>query len=77
MSTIRPYASDITDARWALIEPVLAAWRAGRDARDPVGKRPRTDLRRVWSAILYVNRTGCQWEYLPHDFPNWHTGASC
>lgn len=72
----RPYASDITDARWALIDPVLAAWWAGRDARDPVGKRPRTELRRVWNAILYVNRTGCQWEYLPHDFPNWHTVAS-
>lgn len=32
--------------------------------------RPReVDLRRVWDAISYSNKTGCQWEYLPHDFP--------
>ncbi len=42
-------------------------WRAGR-----VGlgiSRPRHDLREIVNAILYVNRTGVQWEYLPHDFP--------
>jgi len=63
----KPYRSDLSDARWALIEPMLVEWRAGR-----VGlgiSRPRHDLREIVNAILYVNRTGVQWEYLPHDFP--------
>ena len=56
------YPSDVTDAQWALIEPHLPA--------APVGGRPRkTDLRDVVDAILYVLRTGCQWRYLPKDFP--------
>jgi transposase len=76
MTTRRPYRSDASDAQWALVEPILSAWRAERDARDPVRDRPRTDLREAWNAILYVNRTGCGWEYLPHDLPNWSTVVS-
>jgi putative transposase len=56
------YPSDITDAQWALIEPPI----------PPVhpGGRPRqTDVRDVLDAILYILRTGCQWRYLPSDFP--------
>lgn len=55
------YPSDLTDEQWALIEPHI-----------PVrpGGRPRTvDLRQVINAILYLLRTGCQWEYIPKDFP--------
>ncbi|GGO45336.1 hypothetical protein GCM10012286_33620 [Streptomyces lasiicapitis] len=33
------------------------------------GRPPRHDLREIMNAILYVDRTGCQWAYLPHDFP--------
>jgi putative transposase len=34
--------------------------------------RPRTiDLREVLNAIFYINRSGCSWRMLPHDFPNW------
>ena len=33
------------------------------------GRPLEVDLRRVWDAILYINKTGCQWAYLPHDFP--------
>lgn len=59
------YASDVSDAEWALIEPHLPqAQRLGR---------PRTtDLREVVNALLYMNRTGCQWlqwRMLPKDFP--------
>ena len=39
---------------------------------DRSGGRPRqVTIRRVIDAILYINRTGCQWRMLPHDFPNW------
>jgi transposase len=55
------YPSDVTDAQWALIEPHIPA---------STGGRPRkTDMRDVVDAILYVLRTGCQWRYLPVDFP--------
>ena len=56
------YASDLTDAEWALIEPFLPpAKRLGR---------PRTtDLRDVVNALLYMMRTGCQWRMLPREFP--------
>jgi len=55
------YPSDVTDAQWALIEPHIPA---------STGGRPRkTDMRDVVDAILYILRTGCQWRYLPIDFP--------
>jgi transposase len=63
------YPSDVSDARWALIEPILAAWRKARIDRRPTGKPAPTDLRDIFNAILYVNRTGIAWKYLPHDFP--------
>jgi transposase len=63
------YPSDISDARWALIEPVLVEWRKARLERRPTGKSAPTGLRDIFNAILYVNRTGIAWKYLPHDFP--------
>ena len=55
------YPSDVTDAQWALIEPHLPVYPGGR---------PRsTNLRDVVDAIFYLLRTGCQWRYLPNDFP--------
>jgi len=56
------YPSDVRDAQWALIEPHLPAPPGG-------GRPPETDLRDVVDAVLYVLRTGCQWRYLPKDFP--------
>jgi putative transposase len=58
----RPSPTDLTDAQWALIEPWLSerAWTG----------RPRTvDLREVVNAVRYLLRTGCQWRFLPHEFP--------
>src|SRR5215213_10914750 len=55
------YPSDVIDSQWALIEPHLPVYSGGR---------PRTtDLRDVVDAVFYVLRTGCQWRYLPKDFP--------
>lgn len=70
MSQRKPYPSDLSDARWALIEPILTAWRKARLDRRPTGRPAKVDLRDVFNAILYVNRTGIPWKYLPHDFPN-------
>jgi putative transposase len=60
--TRKPYPSDLTDAQWVIIEPLIPAPRYNR------GGRPRElDMREVLNTLLYLNRTGCQWEMLPHD----------
>ncbi|WP_181799581.1 IS5 family transposase [Kitasatospora acidiphila] len=70
MTARRPYPSDLSDARWALIEPTLTAWRQARTARAlAFGRPPEHDLRDLLDAILYVDRTGIPWRYLPHDYP--------
>jgi transposase len=70
MTTRRPYPSDLSDARWALVEPTLTAWRQReRRAGLSIGRPPRHDLRAVLDAILYVDRTGIPWRYLPHEYP--------
>ena len=61
-----PYPSDVTDEQWRLIAPSIPP--------PKPGGRPRTvDLREVINAVLYLNRTGCSWRQLPHDFPPWGT----
>ncbi len=55
------YPSDITDDQWARIRPHLPVY--------PGGRPRKTDLRDVVDAIFYLVRTGCQWRYLPKDFP--------
>jgi putative transposase len=62
----KPYPSDLTDAEWAILEPLLP-----KD--QPLGRPRKTSLRRVLDAILYRNRNGCVWRALPHDFPTWRT----
>ena len=69
MTCRRAYPTDLSDARWALIEPVLSAWRAERAAAGLGLCPPVHDLREIVNAILYVNRAGCAWQLLPHDFP--------
>lgn len=62
MSERRSYPTDLSDQEWAILEPLLPA--ARRDVR------PRKyALRDVVNAIRYVQRTGCAWRLLPHDFP--------
>ncbi len=69
MTSRRLYRTDLSDARWALIEPILSAWRQARAEAGLGLSAPVHDLREIVNAILYVNRTGIAWEYLPHDFP--------
>jgi putative transposase len=59
------YPSDLTEAQWQIIKHLLP--KRHRRGRPPI------DRREIINAILYVNRTGCQWRALPHDFPNWKT----
>lgn len=56
------YASDLTDAEWALIAPLMPAPKT-------TGRPRTTHLRDVFDAILYMATTGCQWRMLPNDFP--------
>ena len=57
------YPSDMTDAEWALLEPLISAAKHG-------GRPRKTDMRAAINAILYLLRTGCPWRYLPRDgFP--------
>lgn len=67
------YPSDLSDARWALIAPRLTAWRQARADSGVGGRTPTHDLREIFNAILYLNRTGIPWRYLPHDFPPYRT----
>jgi putative transposase len=60
------YPSDLTDAQWARLAPLLPPAKGGG--------RPRTvDLREVMNGILYRLREGCTWRALPHDLPPWGT----
>lgn len=60
------YPSDLTDAQWRVLEPLLPPAKPGG--------RPRgADLREVVNAILYLARNGATWRALPHDFPPWRT----
>jgi hypothetical protein len=54
MTPRRAYRSDLSDARWALIEPVLSAWRAARTDAGLGLSKPAHDLREIANAILYV-----------------------
>jgi putative transposase len=59
-ATRKAYATDLTDEQWAVLEPLIPAAKDG-------GRPRRVNMREVINTILYLNRTGCQWELLPHD----------
>jgi transposase len=67
MGERKPYPSDLSDERWALIKPVITAWK--RRHPSVIGYQGRYEMREIVNAILYQARTGCQWRYLPHDLP--------
>ena len=58
------YPTDLTDDQWAMIEPLVTS------PSSPQGGRPaEIDLRAIVNALIYKNRTGCQWRLIPADFP--------
>ena len=66
MPSRRAYPTDLTDAQWAAIAPMIPEARAG-------GRPRKAGKREIVDAILYFLRAGCAWRLLPHDFPPWQT----
>jgi putative transposase len=62
----KAYASDLTDAQWHLLEPVIPQ-------PSHEGRPPSIERREILNAILYILRSGCPWRLLPHEFPKWQT----
>ena len=58
----RPYPSDLSDAEWALLEPLLAS-------SEKRGRPPKWPARRVADAVFYLLRSGCAWRMLPREYP--------
>ena len=56
------YPSDLSDAEWALIEPLIPPGKRG-------GGKRRVNIRAVVNGVMYILSTGCQWRYLPKDLP--------
>ena len=64
--TRKPYKSDLTDAEWIIIQPLIPA--------PKKGGRPRTvNMREILNGIFYVLKTGCSWEMIPNDLPPYST----
>lgn len=61
----KTYPSDVSDAEWLIIEPLLP--------RQYIGRPREVDLREILNGIFYVLREGCSWRALPHDLPPWQT----
>ena len=62
----RAYATDLTDAEWQLLAPLIPAPKPG--GRPAIHQR-----RELLNAMLYWLRAGCAWRLLPHDLPPWQT----
>ncbi len=56
------YPSDLTDAEWTHIEPLISPAKRG-------GGKRRVNIREVLNGVMYILSTGCQWRYLPKDLP--------
>jgi putative transposase len=56
----KPYKTDLTDEQWTVVEPLIPPAKQG-------GRRRTVDIREVVNTIFYQNKTGCQWDMLPHD----------
>ena len=57
------YPTDLTDKQWQVIKKIL----------EPQERKRKHPLREIMNAILYINKTGCQWRMLPSDFSPWQT----
>lgn len=64
----KPYPTDVSDAEWRLIEPMIP-----RERKHKRGRHREVDMREVTGAIFYIIRAGCSWRMLPHDLPPWQT----
>lgn len=62
----RIYPTDMTDAQWEIIRPMLPP-------SPPIGADRWVDMRKIINGIFYLNRTGCQWRMLPKEYEHWNT----
>jgi len=62
----RAYPTDLTDAQWTFLEPLVPPPKPG-------GRPPKHPRRELVNAMLYVLRSGGAWRLLPHEFPPWQT----
>jgi putative transposase len=62
----KPYPSDVTDAQWRLIAPLIPGVKPG-------GRPRKYEMREVVNGLLYLAREGRSWRALPHDLPHWKT----
>jgi putative transposase len=60
----QPYPSDLTDSQWDKLQEFIPAPKEGP-------QEAKYERREILNAMLYQKRTGCQWRFLPHDFPPW------
>jgi putative transposase len=60
------YPSDLSHEAWEILQPIF-------EALEPykTGRPPKSNRREILNAIFYLNKTGCQWRYLPTDFPSY------
>src|SRR5258708_8145276 len=58
----KPYPTDLNNDQWEMASGVIPP-AVPKPGCDP------TDLRDILNALLYQNKTGCQWDMLPHDLP--------
>jgi putative transposase len=66
MSCEQVYPTDLTDAQWERLAPLIPPPKPG-------GRRRTVEMRAVCNALFYIDRSGCQWRMLPKEYPNWKT----
>ena len=54
------YLTNVTDEQWAFLEPIFSP-------QEGPGHPRRVSLQRVIDALMYQDRTGCQWRLIPRD----------
>lgn len=62
----KPYLSDLTDAEWTKLKPLLPP-------ENHIGSPREIELREVMNALMYVADNGIKWRAMPHDLPAWQT----
>ncbi|QLE45846.1 transposase (plasmid) [Nostoc sp. C052] len=62
----KPYDTDLTEREWEIIQPLIPVAKPG-------GRPRKVNIREIINAIFYIQRSGCAWRLLPHDFPPWKT----
>jgi putative transposase len=62
----KTYPTDLSDKQWKLLEPMLPP-------PERFGRKRVVNLRKIFNALCYLSRSGCQWRLLPREFPKWQT----